>query len=567
MKNYSQIISRITSTPWMMEPKALKMMLEILEAHLTGAVNSDQVRVRMQDVGDYGSGQTRVGNIGVLPLYGPIFPKADLMTEMSGATSIEQFQQQFRSMMADPSISAILMDVDSPGGSAALIPEMMSEIHAGREKKPIYSIANTSANSAAYGIASAARKMFASESSQVGSVGTYLVHEDESRKLENEGIDRTVIKAGRFKAMHLESLTDEMRGQLQDFVDDTNDRFIAGIAKGRQTTVEDIRSNYGEGGVLTPTRATEVGMIDGIGSFDAVVNYIANELGGTSSATANTGTYAFTPSTYTTSSTSVYFPGLQQSYDADMEHSEPGTGFGGPPEPREPPEEGDPAIENGWRRDPPPVAYETEERVVNREWLMQRADALGVVYADSTTDEELAKLVQDRIDEVVIPLNTAVANAEAHQAFAEMYPEQAQRLARLEEKDRMAEAHSFADSYEKLEGQNKGFSPVVRQEIENTHLAISNRQFNHTMLQSLMDAVASEYATVPLGEKGASRREAGADDGTALPTDFVQARQMFAELVEQAMTEDNLSQEAAIEHVSAQNPDLAKMYLTGHVGR
>jgi len=247
-----------------------------------------------------------------------------------------------------------------------------------------------------------------------------------------------------------------------------------------------------------------------------------------------------------------------------MEHSEPGTGLGGPPEPREPPEEGDPAIENGWRRDPPPAAYETEESVVNREWLQQRADTLGVEYSDETTDAELAELVENRINQVVVPLNRATEAAQAQQAFAEMYPEQAERLARLEARDRQAEAHSFADSYAQFEGQQRGFSPVVRQEIENSHLAIANRQFDHTMLSGLLDSVVNEYATVPTGERGSSRQTQS--DQTAAPQNFREARQMFADAVQQAMTEDNLSQEAAIEHVSSQNPELAKMYLHGHVG-
>ena len=574
MKRYSQIISLITSTPWAMEPKALKMMLEILESHLNGTVSSEQLRLKSEAFNDYGSGEKRVGNIGVLPLYGPIFPKADLMTEMSGATSMESFQQDFRKMMADPSVSAILMDIDSPGGSTALITEMMDEIRAARDVKPIYSVANTVAASAAYGIASAAGKMFATDSAQVGSVGTYLVHEDDSRKLENEGVDRTVIKAGRFKAMHLESLSDEAKGQLQDFVDDTNDRFIAGIAAGRRTSADDIRSNYGEGGVLTPSKAVQAGMIDGIGTFDAVVNYIANDIGGSPSvnssvAFTNSTWYQFVPSSTTgvaTTNTPVVWmplsPGTQQSYDADMEHSEPGTG--NPPQPATPPEEGDPAIENGWRRDPPPVAYETEERVVNREWLQQRADTLGVEYSDDTTDADLAEAVEGRINEVVVPLNNAAANAQARQAFAEQFPEQAERLARLEARDRAAEAHSFADGYSQFENQQRGFSPVVRQEIENAHLAIANRQFDHGMLSSLLDSVVNEYATVPTGETGSSRQRQS--DNAAAPQNFREARQMFADAVQQAMTEDNLTQEAAIQHVSAQNPDLAKMYLHGHVG-
>lgn len=550
MKNYSQIISKVTSTPWMMEPKALKMMLEILEAHLQGTMTSDQIRVRLEDIGAHGDGLTgRHGSVGVLPLYGPIFPRADLMTEMSGATSIEQFQNDFRAMMADDGIKSIVMDIDSPGGSASMIPEMMAELRDARQYKPIYAIANTAANSAAYGLASSASKVFASPSAQVGAVGTYLVHDDESRKRDREGVDQTVIKAGRFKAMHLESLTPESREQLQDFVDQMNDQFIEGIAAGRNTTVEKVRENYGEGAVLTPLKAAEVGMIDGIATFDSIMNHAQN----------------LKPSpplyTLTTATNNTGFLAPSHSYDADMEHSEPGTGFGGPPEPREPPEEGDPAIEGGWRRDPPPIAYEeneTEESVVNRDWLQQQADALGVEWNATTDDETLAEAVSNRINEVVIPISKATETAHAQQEFARMYPEQAEKLARLEQKDRENEAHEFSEQF-------AGYAPVVRDELQKAHLSVSERQFDHEMLETLVTALSSEYAKVPQGEVGSSRHIS--KDRDAVPTDFREARKKFAELVEQAMTEDNLSQEAALDHVSKQNPELANAYLYGHVGR
>jgi hypothetical protein len=256
-------------------------------------------------------------------------------------------------------------------------------------------------------------------------------------------------------------------------------------------------------------------------------------------------------------------PERRQSYDADKEHSEPGTGLGGEPTPREPPEEGDPAIEGGWRRDPPPIVNEPEESM-NREWLEARATALGIEFTDETTDDELATAVAQSVDSIVVPLNEAVAAATSQRSFESDYPEQAQALARLEQDNRGQEANLFANSFASFEGQKRGYSPLVREQIAQSHLRISTRQFNHDDLRELLDATASEHASVPQGESGSSR----SDDTTVVEGqvtgDFTRDRQEFARLVRAAMTEDSLSQDAAISHVSEAHPELAKAYLGGH---
>lgn len=550
MKDYSQIVTKITSTPWMITPGALQMMLEIFDAHLSGQITQEEIRVRLQAAGKHdGSGQTRNGSVGVLPLYGPIFPRANMMTELSGATSLEQFQDQFRSMMGDDSITSILLDVDSPGGLSDLVPEMAQEIREAREKKPIYAIANTAANSAAYFLASQATKMYATPSAQLGSIGTYLVHSDDSEFMAKLGKKETVIKAGRFKAAMIESLTPETREHLQKFVNDTNDQFVEAVALGRDVTPDHVRENYGEGGVFAAKPALELGMIDGIATFDQVMSDLSEGGGNQTTSVAVARSMSGAPE-------------RRESYDADKEHSEPGTGLGGEPTPREPPEKDDPAIEGGWRRDPPPPAYETEESV-NREWLEARAEALNISFSQDTTDEELAKLVAQSVNDIVVPLHTATAEAEKARRFEEDYPEQAAALMRLQMENRATEARTFADGYSVFEGQNRGYSPVVRGLIAESHAKIASRQFTHEDLKALLDATSDDKASVPLGESGSSRTPEVS--GAAVTGDFKKDRQQFADLVRAAMTDDGLTRAAALEHVSKQHPELAEAYATGHV--
>lgn len=572
MKDYSQIVTKVTSTPWMITPEALRVMLEILDAKMSGN------QLDFPGMADDAPLAQRFGSVGVLSLNGPIFPKANLMTEMSGATSLQQFRTEFHGLLQDPAVHSILLNVDSPGGLSDMVDEMAAEIHAANDLKPIISVANTAANSAAYYLASQASKMYVTPSGQVGSIGTFIVHTDETKARESEGVKDTVIKAGRFKAIPLEPLTAESHDHLQNFVNVTNDRFVSAVARGRGVSDEYVRENFGEGGVVTPEHALEFGMVDGIATFDEVLDGMNQpSMVGGGVSTNQTGfvvpigtTAASTVNVTWTGDNTNWpvnanwpIPGPMQ-HEASKEHSEPGTGLGGEPTPRESPNKGDKAIEGGWRRDPPPIAYEeTEESAVNRAWMEARATTLGIEFDSDMSDDDLAAKLEERINEIVVPLNTATADAVKQLAFAEQFPEQAALLAELSAKERDSAAHTFAEGFARFEGGKKGYSTLVRDKIEAAHKSIAIRQFSHDDLKELLDLTSSKEAVVEWGEAGSSRET---ENSTVAPTrNFVEDRKQFAELVKSAMTEDNLTQQAAIAHVSKQNPELAQAYLHGHV--
>jgi signal peptide peptidase SppA len=526
----------------------------------------------------------RVGSVGVLSLSGPIFPKANMMTEMSGATSLQQFRNEFNGLLHDDAVKSILLDIDSPGGLSDMVDEMASEIHAANEIKPVISVANTAANSAAYYLASQASKMYVTPSGQIGSIGTFMVHTDESQAREQAGVKQTIIKAGRFKAIPFEPLTPESEGHLQSLVDQTNDKFVSAVARGRGVDDAYVRENFGEGGIVSPDQALEAGMVDGIATFDEVLESMSlpTTVGGGGSGYQTSlvvpmisGTIT-SPLTVTTTSDNTNWPdgwgvpGRLQ-YEASKEHSEPGTGLGGEPTPRESPSKDDKAIEGGWRRDPPPIAYEvqeTEEFAVNREWMEARATVLGIAFSEDVSDDDLAGLIATRVDEIIVPLNTATADAVKQREFADKYPEQAALLAELTTKDRNSAAHTFAEGFARFEGEKKGYSTLVRGKIEEAHKSVALRQFTQDDLKELLTLTSSKEAVVEWGEEGSSREGDSEQTENVAPTrNFVEDRKRFADLVRTAMTEDNLSQDAAIAHVSQQNPDLAQSYLYGHVGK
>lgn len=238
-----------------------------LRAPTAGPIEAAAMRPQARSAGN---------NIAVLGLYGPITQRASLMQDMCGGTSCQGFTQAFRSAMADDTVSQILVDIDSPGGSVAGIQELGAEIRAARGVKPVVGVANSTCASGAYWLGSQCSELFCTPSGQVGSIGVIVGHEDLSKAMEAEGIKTTLITYGQFKAEgnSLGPLDEEAVRSIQGMVDSYGADFTNAVAKGRNVPVEQVRSSFGQGRMLRAADAKAVGMVDGIKSFDETVRYM-----------------------------------------------------------------------------------------------------------------------------------------------------------------------------------------------------------------------------------------------------------------------------------------------------
>jgi HK97 family phage major capsid protein len=166
-----------------------------------------------------------------------------------------------------------VLDVDSPGGEAVGASAVSDLIYSARGKKPIIAVANSLMASAAYYIASAADEVVARVDSEIGSIGTYLVHTDRSKADASDGITRTVIKAGKYKAeaTSIAPLTDDAREHLQAMVDENYDQFVRAVARNRGTTPDAVRNGYGQGRTHYGARAVLSNLADRVGTLDGVI--------------------------------------------------------------------------------------------------------------------------------------------------------------------------------------------------------------------------------------------------------------------------------------------------------
>jgi capsid assembly protease len=269
---YEHICRWVLETPWAILPSKLAAILDVLALRASGEkLTEEEIRAR---IGAAARPVHRVtGNVAVLPLIGTISHRAGMMSESSGGTSTERFTAAFRQALADPNVGAIVIDVDSPGGSVEGVPELSSEIFNARGPKSIVAVANAMAASAAYWIATAADELVVTPSGEVGSIGVWAAHEDDSAYLEQMGVKMSIIRAGKYKieANPFEPLTEEARAAIQEQVNDYYSMFVDAVARNRGVTAKAVRDGYGEGRVVGAKQAKALGMVDRIATLDETI--------------------------------------------------------------------------------------------------------------------------------------------------------------------------------------------------------------------------------------------------------------------------------------------------------
>ena len=270
-RKYARVVEYVGNAIWAIQPSALATILRIVGERSMGKRPSDsEIRSRVDAVSrdsepeHISTDMLDASPVAVIPVLGTLGPRMGGMDKSSGGTSTDELQEQFAAAIADPSVKAVLLDIDSPGGSVDLIPEFASQIMAARGSKPIVAQANTRAASAAYWIAAAADELVVSPSGAVGSIGVYCAHTDMSKADEMDGLKTTLISAGEHKteANPYEPLTDEAKAEMQRRVDTYHEMFLGAVADGRGTSSSHVREAFGGGRMVLADEAVRRGMAD-----------------------------------------------------------------------------------------------------------------------------------------------------------------------------------------------------------------------------------------------------------------------------------------------------------------
>ncbi len=208
--------------------------------------------------------------------------KVALITVEGVILDSKEVIEQLEKYRTNPSVKAIVLRINSPGGGVAPSQEIYEEILKSRQanKKPIVASVGSLAASGGYYIASAADLIVANPGSITGSIGVLLQVPNISGLLQKIGVKSVVVKSGQHKdiASPTREMTDSERQLLQGMLDDVHNQFIDVVAKGRQIDRKKVEA-IADGRIFSGREAQSLGLVDQLGNLQDAIER-AGALGG-----------------------------------------------------------------------------------------------------------------------------------------------------------------------------------------------------------------------------------------------------------------------------------------------
>ncbi|MBZ4688094.1 MAG: protease [Clostridia bacterium] len=215
--------------------------------------------------------------IALIHIEGPITGGASskFLEARAGSMSI---MEQLKSAREDNDVKAVLLRINSPGGSAAASQEIAAEIDKIKEAgKIVVASMGDIAASGGYWIAARADKIMANAATMTGSIGVIMQQTDLTKLYEKIGIDINVIKSGKYKDIgsSAREMSPEEREILQSMVNDIFEQFVQVVAEGRNLPEDEVRK-IADGRIFTGKQAKELGLVDRLGNFYDAVQFTAD---------------------------------------------------------------------------------------------------------------------------------------------------------------------------------------------------------------------------------------------------------------------------------------------------
>ena len=270
-----RVVSAIARQPWAITPDGLDLVLGIAQRNI-----SDHQAVLASPTERRESGNVRMRDgVAIISVMGPILPRADFFSKISGATSIETLALRFGEAVAADDVNGIVLHVDSQGGAVTGVHEFAGQIFAARSVKPVVAYVSGVCASAAYWLASAAGRVIADETAILGSIGVVAAWTDDKEARKSAGLTDYEVVSSQSPNKRLDPTSKEGRAALQHLLDTDADIFIADVARHRGKRVATVADQFGQGGVMHAAEAVKVGMADEIGSLEDVIATLSGKAG------------------------------------------------------------------------------------------------------------------------------------------------------------------------------------------------------------------------------------------------------------------------------------------------
>ncbi len=248
--------------PWAMNEAGLRVIFTVADRGFDSAALEKSLGNRP---GSTHSSTIRDG-VGIVPIQGAMFKRANLLTEVCSVTSYELAFRDLATLLDDPSVKSIVLNIDSPGGEANGCNDLAEFIFESRSKKPIYAYIDGQGCSAAYWIASACSEVIASETAVIGSIGVQSVVRS------NSNPDEVRFVSSQSPLKNAEPSTEAGAREVQRLVDSLGAVFVSKVARNRNTTADEVLTSFGQGSVFLSAEAHARGMIDSIATFEGLMS-------------------------------------------------------------------------------------------------------------------------------------------------------------------------------------------------------------------------------------------------------------------------------------------------------
>lgn len=207
-------------------------------------------------------------SVAVLDIEGPIF-------------NISEPMKQLKSYMGNSSVKALVVRVNSPGGSVAASQEMFEELKKAKEKgkKVVVSMGSVAA-SGGYYIACAADEIYANPGSVTGSIGVISEFPNIEGLMDKIGVRFETLKTGKFKdtGSPFRPMTDEEEELVQEMLMDVYEQFVEAVAESRKMPIDEVKK-YADGRIFSGRQAIEYGFVDALGTQSDAIQRAADLAG------------------------------------------------------------------------------------------------------------------------------------------------------------------------------------------------------------------------------------------------------------------------------------------------
>lgn len=270
-KKHSHILAAIYGTPWAITEPWLETIVGIVEDR--SRMSLDELKAMMDDDEDEPNSPLQmVGKTAVIPVTGPIFPKANLFTQISGATSSQGVSAMIDEALAKRA-DAVIFSIDSPGGAIPGGFEVAKKIAS--LPVPTYAMIEGTGASLAYLWAAQCDEVCCTQASVVGSVSVVMRMTSNDRAMKNDGVDVVTLKSGTLKqAGDPASLA--FAGQYQSLLSQLgtyHDMFQGAVASKRGAKMD--MSKVSTGDVWIGSKAKDAGLVDKISTLQDLIDEIA----------------------------------------------------------------------------------------------------------------------------------------------------------------------------------------------------------------------------------------------------------------------------------------------------